>query len=306
MKAEVRRAAVIKVFRVIKDTVVVFLNYPVARSAAALSYYLTLTIFPFFICASVILGTVNIQETDAFELLEGVIPEAAFTTLSDYLNYITESSSEVMLTIGLAAMLTSSSAAFRTFTGITGEIQGKMRFSGLWGWVISFIFSILFLVAIYGSALVVVSGEWLTHFLEVHFDIREMTAVWNWARFLILFLMLFGVIYSVYLISAPKHATKMSRFPGALAASVILVVASMLFSQLITASIRYELLYGSLASFIILMVWLYVCAVILIMANVINISVSKLKEVSSSGGLSETGKRGKGPRNIRAGTGARR
>jgi uncharacterized BrkB/YihY/UPF0761 family membrane protein len=82
----------------------------------------------------------------------------------------------------------------------------------------------------------------------------------------------------------------MSRFPGALAAAVILVIASMVFSRLITASIRYEILYGSLASFIILMVWLYVCAVILIMANVINISVSKLKEGDSSEGLLKTGK----------------
>jgi len=192
-----------------------------------------------------------------------------------------------MLTIGLTAMLTSSSAAFRSFTGITGEIQGKMRFSGVWGWIISFIFSIVFLIAIYASALVVVTGEWLIHFMDMHFEISEITAIWNWIRFVILFLLFFAVIYSVYLISAPKHATKMSRLPGALVAAVILVIASILFSHLITTSIRYEVLYGSLASFIILMVWLYTCAIILIMANVINISVSKLKEVSGCEGLPE-------------------
>ena len=189
-------------------------------------------------------------------------------------------------------MLTSSSAAFRSFTGITGEIQGKMRFSGFWGFIISFIFSVLFLFAIYGSALIVVSGEWLTQLLDEHLGIFEFTAAWSWLRFFILFLLLFIVIYSVYLISAPKHATKMSRFPGAIVAAVILVVVSMFFSQLITASIRYEVLYGSLASFIILMVWLYTCSLILIMANVINISVSKLKEVKESEGLLETGKDG--------------
>jgi len=279
-----------KVLSVIKDVLTVFLKYPVARSAAALSYYLTLSIFPFLICASVILGTLSIQDTAAFELLHGVIPEAAFLTLSDYLNYISTGRSEVMLTIGLTAMLTSSSAAFRTFTGITGEIQGKMRFSGIVGWMISFVFSVLFLVSIYASALVVVSGEWLMHLLETHFDIGEITGFWTWTRFVMLFLLLFAVIYSVYYISAPKNTTRMSRFPGALAAAIILVITSMLFSQLITASIRYEVLYGSLASFIILMVWLYTCALILITANVINISVGKIKEVNISEKLSETGK----------------
>ena len=271
-----------KILSVAKDVISDFVHYPIGRSAAALSYYLTLTVFPFLICASAIIGIVNLQDTDAFAILEGVIPEAAIATLSDYFDYITNSRTEVMLTIGLIAMLTSSSAAFRSFTGITGEIQGKMRFSGVWRWVISFVFSILLLGAIYASALIVLSGEWLTGFLELHFDILELTTLWSWTRFLLLFFILFAVIYSVYLISAPKHATKMSRLPGALTASIVLVIASMLFSQLITFSIRYELLYGSLASFIILMVWLYTCALILIMANVINISVSKLKEVKET------------------------
>jgi len=288
---EVFITAVKNIFRVVKELFVVIIDYPVGRSAAALSYYLTLTIFPFLICVSVILGTLNIQDTDAFALMEGVIPEAAYATLYDYFNHITNSRSEVMFIIGLIAMFTTSSAAFRSFTGITGEIQGKMRFTGFKGLLISFVFSIVLLAAIYGSALIVLSGEWMTHFLEEHFAINELTAIWKWTRFVIMFLLLFAVIYSVYLVSAPSTATKMSRFPGALAAAVILVITSMIFSRMITASIRYEILYGSLASFIILMVWLYTCALILIVANVINISVSKSKEVRKSEGLSEAGKK---------------
>jgi len=278
-----------KMIRVLKEIVGAYLKYPVARSAAALSYYLTLSIFPFFICASVILGLLNVQETDAFALLSGVIPDAAFYTLSGYLRYIGGNRTELMLIIGLTAMLTSSSAAFRSFTGIMGDIQGKMRFSGVWGWLISFVFSIMFLAAIYGSAVIILSGEWLMQILGNNFGVSEIAAIWIWVRFVILFLLLFAVIYSVYLISAPKHATRMSRLPGALAASVILVASSMLYSKLITASIRYELLYGSLASFIILMVWLYTCSLILIMANVLNISINKIKEVKGPERLPEAG-----------------
>jgi len=278
-----------KLVRVIKEIAGAYLNYPVARSAAALSYYLTLSIFPFLICATVILGSLNIQESDAFALLNGVIPDATFSTLSGYLRYISGSRSELMLTVGLTAMLTSSSAAFRSFTGIMGEIQGKMRFSGIWGWLISFVFSVLFLAAIYGSAVIILSGEWLMQILKNNFGINEIASVWIWIRFVILFLLLFSVIYSVYLISAPKHATRMSRLPGALAASVILVATSMLYSRMITASIKYELLYGSLASFIILMVWLYTCSVILIMANVFNVALNRIKEVKDSDRLPEAG-----------------
>jgi membrane protein len=99
----------------------------------------------------------------------------------------------------------------------------------------------------------------------------------------------------VYLVSAPKRATRMSRFPGAFAAAFILVVTSMIYSQMITVSLRYEILYGSLASFVIVMIWLYTCSLILIMANVLNISISKIKEVRESERLLKTGVDGCAP-----------
>lgn len=53
-------------------------------------------------------------------------------------------------------------------------------------------------------------------------------------------------------------------------ASGRLVLASDVFSFLIDLSSRYSLVYGSLTSIIILMVWLYVCGNILLVGAVIN------------------------------------
>ncbi|MEA4954313.1 MAG: YhjD/YihY/BrkB family envelope integrity protein, partial [Pseudoflavonifractor sp.] len=47
-------------------------------------------------------------------------------------------------------------------------------------------------------------------------------------------------------------------------------LASVLFSWFIGLSSRYSLVYGSLASVIILMVWLYLCGNILILGNCVN------------------------------------
>ena len=96
-------------------------------------------------------------------------------------------------------------------------------------------------------------------------------------RFVALFLLLFGIIFGLYIISAPKETKKTHRLPGALAASIVLVVASAAYSRMITASIRYALLYGSLASFIIMMIWLYTCGIILTMGNVFNISLHNVR-----------------------------
>ena len=58
--------------------------------------------------------------------------------------------------------------------------------------------------------------------------------------------------------------------PGAVAAAIALTVASMIFSEIMGNSARYSLVYGSLTSVIILLVWLYLCGNVVVMGNVVN------------------------------------
>ena len=269
-----------KIVVVIENLVTVLFTKAVTRNAAALSYYLTLSVFPFLICLAAILTSLNIQDTVIFELLDGVIPDATYISVTGYLEYIGTIRTEVILTIGITAMLTSSSAAFRTFTGYMGELQGEMRFAGILRFVFSFLYSILFLIAIYGSAVIVFSGEWLMGVIDVHFRVQAVTELWLGLRFIAMFLLLFVVIYSVYWFSMPKNAKEQPRLLGALTASIFLVAMSVVYSHLISASMRFEILYGSLAAFIILLVWLYTCSIIIIMGNVLNISIGKLRKAA--------------------------
>jgi len=255
----------------------VYIFKNVARGAAALSYYLTLTVFPFLVCASAIIGSLQLYESNTFMLLEDIIPTESFSAIRDFLRYIVGNRSNVLLIVGIVAMVTSSSAAFRSFTGIMSEIQGKSRYTGLWRAIISFIFSVVFLAAIYISALVILSGGWMMQTLETYFGYGELIALWTRVRFVILFLLLFGIIFGIYFISAPKEIKRRHGLPGALAASVVLVVASIIFSRLISVSLRYAILYGSLASFVILMVWFYICSIILIMGNVFNMMLYRTR-----------------------------
>ena len=264
--------------RMVNEMAEVFIRGHVARSAAALSYHLTISIFPLLICVSAILGSLNIKESVMYEVLADVFPTEVVTEVSEFLTLITGNRSGLMLFVGVTAMLTSSSATFRSLTGIMGDIQGKARYTGIRKGIFSFILSISFLVAIYFAGLAVVTGEWLSQILENYFGYGAIITFWTRTRFILLFMLIFGIIFGVYLISAPKETRKVSRLPGALAASITLVAASVIYSRMITASIKYAILYGSLASVIILMVWLYTCGIILIMGNVFNVSLSNTRK----------------------------
>ena len=56
-----------------------------------------------------------------------------------------------------------------------------------------------------------------------------------------------------------------------------LVIGTAVFSLFIGMSSRYSMVYGSLASIIILMLWFFLCGNILVLGNVVNFVLAKEK-----------------------------
>ena len=61
--------------------------------------------------------------------------------------------------------------------------------------------------------------------------------------------------------------------PGAAFATAGIVVMSFIFSKLIASSARYSLVYGSLASVILLMFWLYLICQAIFVGAALNIAL---------------------------------
>ena len=90
-------------------------------------------------------------------------------------------------------------------------------------------------------------------------------------KYLLLFCFVMLLVLGLYRIGAPRgEGVRAPVVTGGVLASVSLVACSMVFSWFLGVSSRYSLLYGSLASVIILMVWLYLCGNILLLGSVFN------------------------------------
>jgi len=112
--------------------------------------------------------------------------------------------------------------------------------------------------------------------LEEKFTLTGIAAAWRWVRFAIMFIAMFLVIYALYYAACPKSHNYIRKMPGAFLAAAVMVGFSAVYSRLIAASTRYAIVYGSLASIIILLVWMYTCTILVIMGNVVNISVARV------------------------------
>lgn len=273
LKQKFQRALAFPPVRFAADVAGIYFTKQVGRSAAQLAYFLTLTFFPVLICVSAFVSKLNLNMTSLLEELQHLLPEGVFIIFRDYLGYLDSNLSTPMLIAGVSLAVFSASAAIRGLMSIMQEIYGRSNFTGLRQIVASVIFSVLLLVTIYLSLAVVVTGNWFFHLLGNLLglaDLVERFGAWQWIKYLLLLAIVFLFILLLYRFAAPLKKPRPPVVPGALLSAVALVVASLLFSLIMSRSTRYSLVYGSLASLIILLLWLYLCSNIFILGNVVN------------------------------------
>ncbi len=255
------------------DVVDVYFTRQVGRAAAELAYFLILTFFPIIICVSAFVNRLHLDISSLLEQADPFLPAGVLAIFQDYLTYIDTNQSAAMFLSGAFLTILFASAAVRGLMNIMHELYGRATFRGLWQLVASILFSILLLTTIYLSFAVVVTGNWFFHLIGQTFKLEglvERFEAWQTFKYLLLLGMVFLFILLLYRFAAPLDKPRPPVVPGALGASAALAAASVIFSALMSNSTRYSLVYGSLASVIILLVWLYLCGNILIMGNVVN------------------------------------
>ena len=255
------------------DMVVVYFEKKVGRAAAELSYFLVLTVFPILICINAFFSTLNLDFAELLGGLDGFLPAGVTAILTEYVSYLATNQSSGLIVAGLFTTILLAAAAVRSLMDIMEEIYGSATFHGLRRMAASFAISVLLLAAIYLSIAVVLTGNWFFNLIEEFFHLEnllERFGTWQWMKYLLLLAMVFLVILLLYRLSAPLGKPRPPVITGAFLASVALAAASILFSYFIGMSTRYSLVYGSLASVMILLVWLYLCGNILILGNVFN------------------------------------
>lgn len=257
-----------------------FLSQSLHRSAAALSYFLTMTIFPLLICIQWILGNFGEDIISFMNEFSHIIPVNVLTIFTDYLNYAGTQSTAI-LSVAIVTAVYTGASAYRMISDLLREIFGTMGGNDILRFFLSFLGCVAFLGAIYVCAIVIIAGRWLINLLEPIFvqikfiNLLDLAKLWNWFRFVILIVVISAMLYILYRSAAWHNPKAQNILPGAVIASVLLTVVSAVFSGVISLSVKYSLIYGSLASMIILMFWLYILGNIIIIGALINQEINE-------------------------------
>ena len=265
----------------VRDMVQTYGRLGVSRAAASLAYFLILTLFPLLVCVNFFIGLLELDPEAVFSALDPLLPRESLSIILEYLTYVSgipQSQSTPLLLASLFTILLSASAGLRTLLKTMDELYQVRHVSSLRRVAVSVILSLLFLLTIYLSIVVIFTGDWFFQVLEERLPpplaelipLRLLSQLWGWLRYLLLFFCVLLLVLAVYRMGTPpplRREKKVLRLTALLSAGA-LVACSVLFSWFIGLSSRYSLVYGSLASLIILLVWLYFCGNILLVGAV--------------------------------------
>ncbi len=249
-----------------------YLRHNLPRAAAALSYYMTMTFFPLIICLYSLLGKNYARIMESLNFLSQFLSEQTTAMLRNFLGYVVLSRSDGMFAAGLVVLLTTASAGGRALALTLGEMQGGQRHTGVVSFLFSLLYSVVFVAAIYFAIVVVFTGRTMLERLNGLLPFIDISSSWQWLRFLLLGGIVFVMLWGMFLVTRRRGA-RWRCYPGALFATLGMVVMSYIFSGFIAASARYPLVYGSLASIILLMFWLFLSCQIICLGAAVNLAI---------------------------------
>ena len=251
---------------------------------------MTMTFFPLIICLYSLLGKNYLRIMEALNFISQFISADTTNMLRSFMTHVAITENSGMFVAGLTVLMSSASAGVRSMQSTIGELQGGERYRGLAGFLFSLVLSLVFVAAIYFAILVLFSGRSILDRINALLPFVDLGASWEWVRFLLLAGIILGIDWAVFAVSK-RREDRYRTFPGAVLATLGMVVMSSVFSIFISVSTRYSLVYGSLASMILLMFWLYLCCQIIYVGAALNIAirdvygdpkrVEKPKEISS-------------------------
>ena len=252
----------------------------VGEYAAKCAYFTFLSFIPFVLLLLSLIKYMNIDRSTLEYILEAFLPTM---TKNGVVDIIQEMYSKSFQTISISAIFTLWSAAnsFYALTlGLSSVYRSEnkknfilLRIKGVVGTII-IIFTIIMvmILLVFGNRISLTVEENFPNFSEIINFILSIRSLLVIISLFIIFVLMYRFV--------PDHQkgnSLKSQVPGAIFASIGWFVLSYFFSIYIDIFTNFSVIYGSLTTIILIMMWLYAIIYMILIGAEINVIVAKRK-----------------------------
>lgn len=240
--------------------------------SAQLAYYFLLSLFPFLIFALAMLNYLGITSDTVLGLIQRFAPTQSFDLIKKNLQTVLDVQRGGLLSFGiLFAVWTASNAINSLIRALNRAYNVEESRHFLIARGIAILLTIGMIIVIVMALTLPVFGEVIGRFLLVHLGLEQrFSAVLDLLRWLISFLIIVFVLSCLYYFAPNKKVYFKDVVFGAVIAAVGWQIASLGFSYYVSHLSNFSTTYGSLGTVIILMIWFYLTALVIIIGGEIN------------------------------------
>ena len=274
-----------KLFQTVKRAGKEFSDDDMATYAAAVSYQIFFSLFPFIIFILALLGVLNLQPVFDFILKQAntVMPSSAQSMVSGIVDQVKGQSSGGVMSFGVIVALWSSSSAVRMAMhalNVAYDVEDRPAWKKL---PLSVLYALILAALLIASAGLLFAGpslvEPIFNAVGLGSVVSLLTTLWAYLRIpvaLVLLMLAVGLIYWLF----PNVAGHPFRFvtPGAVIAVVVWILASLGFSYYVSNFSSYSKTYGAMASVIVLLLYFFISTIILLFGAEINAEAYRVTE----------------------------
>ncbi len=255
----------------------------IVTRAQALAFSFFLAIFPATIFLFSLIPYIPIHDfpDQLLAMIQDILPSNAYSSVRSTIEDIVKIPRGGLLSFGFLAALYFTTNGFMTLMrGFNSsyhvdEIRSPLR-QRMVAINLTLILSTLVLI----STVLIIFGEKITHYLVTHSILKTKTQVFllfagKWIVIMSLFFI--GISFLYYYAPSQK---KRWRFvsAGSTLATVFTIIVSTGFATFVNHFGRYNKIYGSIGTLIVIMLWIYFNSLILILGFELNASIDNAKK----------------------------
>ncbi len=251
----------------LKETARRYSGHRVPRSAAELAYYLLFAVLPTLIFLSLLLGRLSISRTEFFDRLTFLVPEKVVSLIGDYLDYAGSATESNRVFFMFAGSVLAVYMIFRALTSLNYAVRRALNVQlaqNAAKTAVTLLFALI-LLGLFAAVLTLLSISRGVYRIISEALATDLHTAVNVIRFAAGPALIFVVLWMYYFFISDKKYKLKGCICGAAVAAAFIYGFSMLFAVYFNKFADIGLLYGSLGSIILLLLWLHMIGTGLIM-----------------------------------------
>ncbi|MFP5112252.1 YihY/virulence factor BrkB family protein [Bacillaceae bacterium C204] len=240
--------------------------------SAQLAYYFLLSLFPLLIVLFTLLPYIPIPHKDMLGVIRDFAPGDTMDLIEKNVHDIMNHRNGGLLSFGIIGTLWSASNGINAIVKAFNKaynVKESRSFIVSRGMAILLTFGMIIVLIL--AIVLPVFGKEIGIFLFSQLGYTtEFIKLWNTLSWLVSAIILFLIFTGLYWIAPNVKLKCRSAFPGAIFATIGWIVSSIGLTFYVGNISNYSLTYGSIGAIIVLMIWLYISAFIIILGGEIN------------------------------------